>query len=158
MRGDLPFCSSPLIALSVAYKLSSCCKIVSETQNRKSLVGILKVNTFRLFLSCGLKLVIEAHPKGRLSQRGKWDKFKEKANLSSERTNMKKNAGFCWELVSHLRMALKLAQSAWISAHGLLKTQCVLLCIQRCVFFLRVWHLTGRKDHDSPPVSFHWVF
>lgn len=67
VRGNLPSCSSPLTALPVASKLSSCYKIVSEAWNRKSLPSILKVNTFSLFHSYVLNLAIEAHPRGRLN-------------------------------------------------------------------------------------------
>lgn len=94
MRRDLPLYSSSFIGLSVAYKLPSCHKIVSETQNRKSLVDILKVNTFSLFLSCGLKLVIEAHPKGRLSQGGKWGKIQGESKI--RKNNYEKE---CWLLL-----------------------------------------------------------
>ena len=59
----------------------------------KDLVDILKVNTFSLFLSCGLNSAIEAHPRGRFREETR-TQFKEKAKLSSERTNKKKNAGF----------------------------------------------------------------
>lgn len=81
VRGDLPFYSSPRIALSVAYKLSSCCKNVSETQNRKNLVGILKVNTFSMFLRCGLNLVIDAHTRGRVIQEGKWGRIQGESKI-----------------------------------------------------------------------------